>query len=485
MLKKTQKLVIDSLEWMEDRTGIWAMFGPVLTHLAPKDAKWWYVYGSATLMAFMIQVATGVALMFSYIPSGGQAYDSLKYIADVAPWGHLIRGMHYFGASAMILLIGIHMGQVFFHGSYKFPREMNWVTGIFLLAFTLGLGFTGQTLRWDSNAVWSIVVAAEQAARVPVIGHWLAHFILAGDNVNGATLGRFFTMHVFVLPALAIAGIGLHMVLVMRHGIAEMPNEEHPVIVETYREEYHARLEKTGIPFWLMAWRDSFFSLFVVLAVLAAAIWFEPPPVELPPDPSIIETSPTPDFYLKWYLAVLSLAQSDMEDYIILGAPAFLGILLFAVPFLSNSGHRSPSKRPWSVVALITAYLFVGGFWVAGEKMDWTPKVHPKPITAEFIGATEGPIWHGAQLFQDKGCYNCHQMGHDGGKKGPDLTFVGDRLKKDNLVIRINMGGVNMPGYAGNMEANDLRDLVAFLEDRKRKHSQHPEELHTGQKGID
>ena len=202
-------------------TGVSQTLLPILTHVVPhaRRTRWLYVFGSATLFVFILQVVTGVALSSAYVTGSGQAYDSLKFITD-NPLGRVIRGIHYFGASAMIVLIGIHTIRVYLMGSYKYPRQMNWLTGAGLLLFTLGMAFTGQLLRWDQTGFWTAVVAAEQAGKAPIIGNWLARFVLAGSVPGGATLSRFFSAHVFFIPALIFAGIGAHLYLVLYNGIS-------------------------------------------------------------------------------------------------------------------------------------------------------------------------------------------------------------------------------------------------------------------------
>src|SRR5215212_8538500 len=157
-------------EWFDDRTGTGALLGPVLAHPVPPRLGWPYVLGSATLVSFIVQVTTGIALSTAYVTSTADAYSSLQFITNDAPFGHLLRGMHFWGASAMVLLIGLHTVRTFLYGSYKFPREVSWLTGAVLLLLTLALAFTGQLLRWDQTAYWSVIVGAAPAARMPVVG---------------------------------------------------------------------------------------------------------------------------------------------------------------------------------------------------------------------------------------------------------------------------------------------------------------------------
>ena len=463
-------------DWLDNRVGISDYVIPLLTHIVPRNARWWYVFGSATLTAFIVQIASGIALAMAYVPGGGEAFESLKYITEQAPLGSVLRGMHYFGASAMVVLVVIHMMQVFLHATYKFPREMNWMSGVVLLFVVLGMGFTGQLLRWDANGVWSVTVAAEMAGRAPIVGPAIAHLILAGETVGGSTLSRFYVLHVFVLPGLIITGIGLHLLLLFRHGVSEMPNVNEPVNPATYKTEYEKRLKRTGVAFWPhAAWRDIVFSTFVVAIIMGCAIFVGAPSVDHPPDPSSIDANPMPDWYFWWYFAILSMLPASLETWVILGAPVVGFLALFTIPLLSNRGHRAPSKRPLALGVLAAGVVGWAVLTIYGYREPWSPDFGVQPLPTDVVGTSQGEIAEGAKLMHAKGCLYCHNIDGHGGHRGPELTYIGDELTRNELIIRINNGGYNMPAFAGTVTATELRYLVDFLKSRTHQSARNTE----------
>ena len=455
------------LSWIDRHTGLVGAIRPLINHPVPPGIGWYYVFGSATLVAFLIQVVTGIALASAYVVSSGQAYDSLQFITRQSELGRIMRGVHFFGASAMIILIGVHTIRVYLTGSFKFPREASWVSGAVLLLLTLLMGFTGQLLRWDQNGVWSSVIAAEQAGRAPGIGRWLAHFILAGDTVGGATLSRFFAAHVFFIPALIFAFVGLHLFLVLRNGISEPPVSGKPV-TENTELEYRQLIHEQGEPFWPhAAWRDVVAAAVLVSAVILLAIIVGPPELGRPPDPTIIEAYPRPDWYLLWYFALLALIPRSIENYLIVWGPIAFGAIMILLPFLFNRGERSPARRPWAVGIVIAAIMTVATLWVEGKRAPWSPDFSAPPLSADVVRASSGPVFDGAILFHKKGCEYCHRISGFGGNRGPELTRIGDRLTPDQLITRIVNGANNMPAYVNNLKPEELDSLVAFLASRK------------------
>lgn len=458
--------------WFDDRTGASAIWKATAGHLVPPNTGWWYVFGSATLVAFIVQVVTGIALATIYVPSTADAYQTLQFINHGATLGHLLRGLHYFGASAMVLLVGIHVTRTFLMAAYKYPREMSWLSGSALLLLIVGMGFTGQLLRWDQIAFWSVYIAAEQAGRVPFVGKTLAQFILAGNTVGGATLSRFYAFHVFFIPTLIFGSIGVHLYLVIRNGISEPPQKGRPVDPKTYRRWYEDMLKREGRPFWPDAvWRDMVFGVAMVAVLLVLAWVVGAPQLAKPPDPTILVAQPTPDWYLLWYFALLALIPARLENYVIVLGPLVFVMFLVLPPLIANKGERSASRRPWAIAMVLACWMLIATLWIQGRRSPWSPDFTAIPLPETVVGATSGAVYEGAQLFHSKGCEYCHAVSGYGGHRGPDLTNVGDRLSSDQTIIRILNGGTNMPAFGSMLSRQELDYLVTFLASRKSQHA--------------
>jgi hypothetical protein len=192
--------------------------------------------------------------------------------------GWFIRAMHGWGSNFMVAIVLIHMAQVFLFGAHKFPRELTWIIGVFLLLMTLGMAFTGQVMRFDQDAYWGLGIGASIASRVPILGPAVVKLMLGGPIIAGATLSRFFALHVFVIPGMLIAFVGLHLLMVIKLGINEWPMPGRIVKRATYETQYHALTKSEGAPFVPYAvWKDMFFAAFIILAIAACAYYFGHP----------------------------------------------------------------------------------------------------------------------------------------------------------------------------------------------------------------
>src|SRR4029077_15810839 len=367
---------------------------------------------------FIVQVATGVGLAMTYVPAPNSAYESLQFISDQATLGNVVRGIHYFGAGAMVVLVLVHMTQVFLFGSYKFPREANWMSGSLLLLATLAMAFTGQLLRWDQDAFWSIVVAAEPAPRAPIIGNFLASLVVAGQNVGGATLTRFYATHVFLIPAAIFGLLGVHLYLVVTRGMREPPVAGERVDPRTYLARYRALLTR-GIPFYPdAAVRDAVVSFIAVVIVIVLAVIAGAPMLGKPPDPTIIVADPRPDWYFIGYFALLAIIPKGLESLVIIGLPALAFGFLFLLPLIRPRGERHPSRRPMALAAVGLGVLVYGALTVAGFSSSWVPvSTEGASLPAAVLGGLGPQETAGAQLFVQKDCFACHQIGGAGGRR--------------------------------------------------------------------
>jgi len=211
--------------WLDERIGWRQAWQAIFLRKIPK-VNWLYTLGSASLFVMVNQIVTGILLTIYYVPTPDHAFDSVQFISTQIPAGWLIRGLHHWGASAMVILVVLHMVRVIIYGSYKFPREVTWFTGVILLLVTIGFGFTGYLLPWDQKAYWATTVGTSIAGAPPLIGDTILRIVRGGEELSAITLARFYGVHVWVLPITLLFLVVVHMYLVIRIGISAVPRRE-------------------------------------------------------------------------------------------------------------------------------------------------------------------------------------------------------------------------------------------------------------------
>jgi ubiquinol-cytochrome c reductase cytochrome b subunit len=368
----------------------------------------------------------------------------------------------------MVAIVLIHMVQVILFGAYKYPRELTWMVGVLLLLVTLGMAFTGQVLRFDQDAYWGLGIGASIASRVPVLGPQIVNLMLGGPIIAGATLSRFFALHVFVIPGLLIAFVAVHLLMVIKLGINEWPMPGRVVRKATYLKDYHELTKRDGIPFVPSAvWKDLFFSGFILLSIAACAFYFGPFGPSGRPDPTIIQTAPRPDFFFLWLYALLSLLPPSMETGALLVGPVVVLLALFLLPFIFGEGEKSWRRRPIAVLSILVVAVSLGTFTHLSGYTPWSPAMDAwssTPIPPQYLRNRSALERQGALVFQVKQCHNCHALDHRGGKRGPALDSVAVLLTHDQLIRQVIQGGGNMPAYGKNLSPAETTALVAFLE---------------------
>lgn len=455
-------------QFVGDRLGIETLKKPLEHHTPPETVSgpfsWVYIFGVGILFAFALQIGTGIILATNYVPSPDTAYESVQYITEEVRFGYMIRSMHWIGASTMVVLVLIHVTRVFLTGSYKYPREFNWISGAVLLYLTFGMALSGQLLRWDQNGAWTVIVASNFAGRVPFIGDDLARLILRGETLSGDTLSQFFALHVFVLPILIVLLIGLHLYLVLHHGISELPRAGQPVDPATYRQRYTEYVARYRQSYWPNAiWKELIFGALIIIAIVSLAYLIGPRELAPPPDLTGLESQPRPDWFLVWYYALIAVKPHGLEEIFLVYLPVAFFIFLLILPLVAHRGERAPSRRPFAILGvsvIVGIYLMLT---IVGLRAPWVPEYETEPLTAEQLGVEDQAILDGAQAFYDRGCQFCHTVHGEGGEWGPELTSVSKRLSSEEVTIRIVQGIGNMPSYQDTLTTEELNSIVDFL----------------------
>lgn len=380
---------------VESRAGLITLLRKLGGEPVPRRYGWLFTLGSGTLFAFCVQLATGAFLAMYYAPTPDHAHPSVSRIQLEVPAGHWVRGLHFWGASAMVVLIFLHLMRVFWMGAYKRPRELNWVVGAVLLFLVLGFAFTGYLLPWDQKAYWATVVGTRIAASAPVLGRFAGELLSGGARVGAYTLSRFYAFHVIWLPLLTLLGVGLHLALLRRHGHAGSETDDSP-----------------RIPFFpTQAARDSLLAL-LVFAVLILLARFAPQQLEKVADPTDASYVPRPDWYFLFLFELLKVFKGRWEPAGTVGLPTLAALVLVLLPWLDRKRERRASRRPFVVAAGSIAALVIVALTIKGmvEKPEnptaFAPTVPPPPFALA-----------GRLVYAQGGCSSCH---------GPDAMGIGD-----------------------------------------------------------
>jgi ubiquinol-cytochrome c reductase cytochrome b subunit len=454
--------------WFDQRLQLGKTIEETMAHPVPRrSASWAYVFGSGALTVMMLQFATGICLAFVYVPSADQAWTSLQVLNHQQSFGWFIRALHGWGSDFMVALVLIHLVQVFLFGAYKFPRELTWIVGVFLLLMTLGMAFTGQVLRFDQDAYWGLGIGASVMGRMPFIGTPLVHSMLGGPIIAGETLSRFFAIHVFIVPGALIAFVGVHLLMVLKLGVNEWPMPGRIVKRETYLKEYHQLTQKEGVPFMPDAFRKDFvFSGLIILALVACAAFFGPFGPKGQPDPTVVQAVPKPDYFFLWMYAALALLPPQMETPLLIIGPVIAIGFLIALPLISGTGEKSWRRRPVAVLSVLLIVIALAAFTQLGTYAPWSPVMDAwssAPIPPNLLAGRTALERQGAVVLQEKQCRNCHALGGQGGLRGPALDTVATRLTGDELIRQVLQGRGNMPAYGNNLSPAETTALVAFL----------------------
>ncbi|OHB67303.1 MAG: hypothetical protein A2Y77_11995 [Planctomycetes bacterium RBG_13_62_9] len=465
--------------WINDRLPVSAVVRWGLEEDIPGGSSFAYVFGSVNLILFLLLAVTGVLQLFYYVPTTDHAYESVMYLRLQVPFGWLIHGLHYWCAQAFVVMVGVHMAQVFIWGAYKNPRQVTWITGVLLLLLVAAMAFAGPLLAWDQLGYWAAEVGTSIAGTVPWIGAFLQRFTRGGETMGQQTLSRFFILHVVILPALFFAFIVIHLAAFRQSGSAG---------------PWEAEKRKQAGRFWPdQAYRDILIASLVII-ILAGLCVFWRAPITGVADPLGRSITPKPAWSFLFLYQTLKVFKGSWEAVGTVGVPLALILLLFFLPFYDRNPERNPRKRPialaggTALVVLILVLTVLGQLSQPAAQGASTGPGSPKGVPLEH-GARVEPnavaepnkstailsekvasagVQKGRELYRSQGCAACHKIDGQGGTTGPDLSNEGNKGRSaDWLATQIRNPKANsatsiMPPYS-SLGQEQVENLVAYL----------------------
>lgn len=463
------------LNWVEERTGIVSMTNDFLTEDVPGGASYWYVFGSATLFAMIIQIVTGIFLTFYYSPSVNTAWESTLFIYQKVNFGSFILSLHFWGATAMIALVVLHLLQVLIWGAYKKPRELQWVVGVLLFLMTLVLGLTGYLLPWDLNAYFASKVAINIAGTVPIIGQATQYFLQDGASMGTLTINRFFGVHVWLVPAVLVLLTALHLIIFRHNGGAGPPTDQ------------PARTLKQG-RFWPDQMFMDAFASFVVFAIIVGLSIWSPAPLDAKADPSNNAFVASPAWYFNALYAMLEVVPDQFSLIATVIGPGIAVAVLFLLPWLDRDPTRQLGRRKGVLGITTVAIVSIVGLSLFGQHTidvkaaavgQTAPTVPGGTDAAKFAAGGTAPVattGNGEAIYKAN-CTACH--GASGGgtpgafpplAKNPDVS--GDAKKIEHIVLyglngKLTVNGADyngqMPAWKGQLKDQEIADVINFI----------------------
>lgn len=438
-------------DWIEHRTGLETFIRSFLFEDIPASAGWAQVFGSVALFLFLTQTFSGILLAFNFAPTPGEAYNSLTYILRSVTAGRMIHGLHHWGASIMIVVVVLHMAQVFIYGAYKKPRETTWLVGVILFLITLAFGLTGYLLPWDNKAYWGTTVTTTIVGQAPIVGGYLQRLMGAEDGVGVVTFARFYDLHTLILPGLMALLVAVHVYLVRRHGVAPAPADERPPVKFFPRQVF----------------RDTV-AIFVTFVILFLASVLISVPLERLADPTDTTYIPRPDWYFLFLFQALKFFRGPLEPIGSVILPSVAIVVLFAVPFLDRSRVRRVNQRMAAIA--ITIFAIAGWGTLTTAAIVTTPAASPNGASSraelEGWGSFSPEELAGVGYFRQEHCETCHNLVDGNPKVGPNLASPPVRRSAEWMIEHFKNPSQLIPG--SNMPPIHLHDaglnaLAAFL----------------------
>ena len=419
--------------WLDKRTGVNELMKESLDEPIPGGARLAYVFGSGLIFIFISQIITGICLAIYYVPSAETAHTSVAYISKQVAAGAFLRSLHYYGSSAMIIVLALHFLQTFLYGSFKGRRELLWISGAVLSLLVLGMGFTGYLLPWDQKAYFATAVGTNIVGQVPLIGNWLTRLLRGGDTIGTLTLSRFYVAHVFLIPGAIFAFIAVHIALFRKAGPAGPINED-AMEPKLPAEGFYPRQVLMDMAFALL--------LMIGLGILS---FFHPATLGPLANPADTQFLPRPEWYYLPMFEWLKYWEGPKVVFAVVVVPGLLAAAFFLLPFLDRKLERRPWRRPIPVLAV--AFVVLGMIYMgAKSRMDDArdpsaaaqiaiqDKQEKAYSVAPFVPYVESPggtipagpvnpvVAQGRGIFESHGCSGCHGDAGVGGPIAPTLV---------------------------------------------------------------